>query len=157
VIKLPKAKRPVIDGVIPRRDEIYSLDDEMQLQSEDLKFNGTLKIADEYCHYPHCKWAVIEYKSKSLSDSIDQIVTTTQQLAEMNRKVDHVIIVAEKINNPERNLFTKRGNLLIYKPKKKPVTISTVNGKLEVKIYYPHEIEKQYKEYGSSLGKWQYK
>jgi hypothetical protein len=68
--------------------------------------------------------------------------------------VDHAIIVARGIDNPERNLYRKRRNLLFYTPTKKPVTISTGNTRIVVEIFDPYEIDKQHKKYGGTLRSW---
>jgi hypothetical protein len=154
---LPRQKPPVIDDYVPEPNEVYDLDDYNQLRLANLNFDEHLKIADEYDHYPHCKWALIEYKSKSLRDSVEQLEWTAKQLSDMERDVDHAIIIAEGIDNPERNLYSKRGNLLIYKPKKKPVTISTGRRRIDVEIFDPHEIDRQYKKYRGTLRSWGFK
>ena len=148
---MPRQKPPVIEGQIPDPNDTYDLDDNQRLKSANLLFDSNLKIADEYDHYPHCKWAIIEYKSRSLSDAIAQLDWTAKQLVAMSRKVDYAIIIARGIDNPERNLYTKQGNALIYKPKKSPVTIKTGNNIINVAIYDPFEIDVQYKTYRGTL------
>lgn len=154
---MPRQKPPVVDDYVPEPNEIYDLDNKNQLNMANLIFNDRLKIADEYDHYPHCKWAVIEYKSKSLRDSVEQLEWTAKQLIAMGREVDHAIIVAKGIDNPERNLYRKRRNILFYKPTKKPVTISTGNSKIAVEIFNPYEIDRQYKKYRGTLRSWGFK
>src|SRR4030042_5801350 len=102
-IPLPRQKPPVIDDYVPEPNEIYDLDDPAQLHNANLIFNDRLKIADEYDHYPHCKWALIEYKSKSLRDSVEQLEWTAKQLSDMKRDVNQAIIIAEGIDAPKRN------------------------------------------------------
>lgn len=154
---MPRNKPPIIDDLLPRQEEVFDLDDIEQLHQANIAFNNRLKIADEYDHYPHCKWVIIEYKSKSLRDSVEQLDWTAKQLIIMGRKVDHAIIVAEGIDNPERNLYKKQGNVLIYKPTRRQVTISTGNGSVGVQIFDPYEIDKQYQNYRSSLRPWAFK
>ena len=151
---MPKQKPPIIGGCKPDPNQTYCLDDPSAIKLADINFDSLLPIADEYDHYTSCKWVLIEYKSSSLSDSITQLEETAKQLVSQERKVDHVIIITKGIDDPERNLYTKRGNTLIYKPKNSPAIISTGNKKIEVEIFDPYEIERQYKQYGSSLSAW---
>ena len=154
---MPRQKPPVIEDYLPKPEDVFDLDDDKWLHEANLRFNSHLKIADEYDHYPHCKWALIEFKSRNIRDSIEQLDWTAKQLVEMRRDVDYVIIIAEAINNPEKNLYRKQDNLLIYKPTRKPVAISTSNGLVNVQIFDPYEIDKQYTNYRGTLRPWQSK
>ena len=145
-------KPPVIVGRIP--DQQYDLDDDSQLQSLGLSPDVGLKIADEYDHYPECKWAIVEYKSRSLRNSVDQLEDTAEQIFKIQRAVDLVIIVAERINRAERHIFQKRGNMLYNKLRKTPVQIRAGNKRIEVNIYEAHEVDRQYKKYKGSLIPW---
>lgn len=154
VMLLPRKKPPIIDNRIPTQNDVYDLDDTARLQTLNVHFNSSLKIADEYDHYPHCKWAVIEYKSRSLRDGVEQLESTTKQLAEMQKRVDYAIIVAEKMNSAESSLYTKRSNVLYIRKTRKAVTIPLGNGRIPVNIYEPHEIDEQYQKHKGSLDSW---
>lgn len=151
---MPRQKPPVIDNQVPKSSEMYDLDNSAALRSANLNFNSRLKIADEYDHYPNCKWALIEYKSRSLRDGVEQLDWTAKQLTKMDRAINHVIVIAKGIDNPERNLYRKRGNVLYYKPTRKPVTISTGNSVITVEIFDPYEIDRQYQNYRGTMGPW---
>ena len=149
---MTRKKPPVIDGRIP--DDRYNLDDESKLQSLGLSPDASLKIADEYDHYPDCKWAIIEYKSRSLRNSVDQLEDTAEQLSKIQKEVDLAIIVAIKINRAERRIFQKRGNMLYNKLTNTPVQIQVGNNRIEVNIYEAHEVDRQYEKYRRSLIPW---
>jgi len=70
-------KAPLIDGKLPNNE--FILDEVSDLKSLGLDPNTIFKIADEYDHYPNCKYAVIEHKSKSLKDSVTQLEDTAKQ------------------------------------------------------------------------------
>ena len=145
-------KPPVIEGWLP--NERYNLDDSSHLQSLNLNPNAKLKLADQYDHYPDCKWAIIEYKSRSLRDGVEQLEETAKRLLNARRKVESAIIVSAKINQAEKHIFRKRGNLLYNKQTKTPVQIPVGVNRVEVQIYYHHEIDRQYKKYEGSLARW---
>jgi len=152
---LPHEKPPLIEGRKP--NDRYDLDDESKLQSLNLDPKSKLKLADQYDHYPDCKWAVIEYKSRSLRDGVDQLEETAKRLLNAKGKVDLAILISRRINKAEKHIFKKVGNLLHRKQTKKPVQIRAGKSLIEVQIYYHHEIDRQYKNYKGSLKPWVYK
>jgi len=152
---LNRKKPPVIEGRIP--NDRYDLDDESKLQSLRLNPDLKLKLADQYDHYPDCKWAVIEYKSRSLRDCVDQLEETAKRLSNILRRVDLAIVVSIKMNKAEKHIFRKRGNILYSKQTKKPIQIRAGKKLIMVQIFYRHEIDSHYKRYERSLAKWVYK
>lgn len=154
---MTRAKPPVIKGKKPTPNDRYDLDDDSRLQSLNLNPKAKLKLCDQYDHYPDCDWAIVEYKSRSLRDSVDQLEETARRLSRVQRKVDFAIIVSIKINRAEKHVFRKKGNLLYSKQTKTPVQIHAGNKRIAVQIYYYHEIDKQYRNYERSLAKWVYK
>jgi len=147
-----RKKPPVIDGKIP--DERYDLDDVSKVRLLGLNPDSLLKIADQYDHYPGCKWAIIEFKSRSLRNSVDQLEETAENLLNVQKQAHLAIIVAIKINRAERRIFSKRGNMLYSKISNAPVQIRAGNNRIEVRIYYVHEVDRQYEEYNRSLMQW---
>jgi hypothetical protein len=55
-------KNPLINGEKPRPNKIYDLDNKEHLKALGLDPNDNEEKADEFAHYPHCDWAVIEWK-----------------------------------------------------------------------------------------------
>lgn len=145
-------KPPVIEGRIP--DHYYNLDDDSELQALGLSLNARLKIADEYDHYPDCKWAIIEYKSRSLRNGVEQLEHTAERLFRRQKPVNLAIIVAIKMNKAERRIYTKKGNILYNKLTKNPIQIRVGTGRVEVNIYEVHEVDRQYQKYKRSLIPW---
>lgn len=152
---LARDKPPVIDGLVPNPSEIYDLDDVTKCRLLNVSFKTYLPVADEYDHYPSCRWAVIEYKSRSLRNSVEQLESTARQLVDAQKKVDLAIVVAMKINEKEKDIYRKKGNILYIKKTNTPVSVPTGNNRVVVNIYEPHEIDRQYHEYNRSLSKWQ--
>ena len=148
-------KPPIIDGLQPKAEERYDLDQKSNWQFLNVAFREHEPIADEYDHYPHCKWAIVEYKSCSLKNAVEQLENTAKQLIEANRHVDHAIIILEKFDGKERDLYKKNGNTLIIKNKRVPASIRLNDKSIIVKVYEPHEIDRQYKDYKGSLPRWQ--
>lgn len=151
---MTRQKPPVIEGRIPNTHEIYNLDDPDVQNRLGLNPEVCLKIADEYDHYSHCKWAVIEYKSRSLKNSVEQIEDTAKQLSDAQREIHFAIIVTRRINRNESSLYGKRKNILYNKITKKPVLVRTGSESVVVNIYEPNEIDEQYEEYNKGLGPW---
>ena len=152
---LARDKPPVIDGLVPNPSERYDLDDATKRHLLNVSFKAHLPVADEYDHYPNCRWAVVEYKSRSLRNSVEQLESTARQLVDALKKVDLAIIVAIRLNDKEKEIYRKKGNILYIKRTNSPVSIHTGNNRVVVNIYEPHEIYKQYQEYDRSLSKWQ--
>ena len=147
-------KAPIINGRKP--DDIHVLDDDVQAQSLGIDPHSTLKRADEYDHYPGCMCAIIEYKSKSIRNAVDQLQETADQLTKANRDVDWAMVVTHKINRREREIFRKRNNLLWSKRTKKLVQIIVRNSVIPIRIYYHRDVDRDYKRYGGSLAPWVY-
>ena len=152
---MTRDKPPVIDGLIPTQSERYDLDDITKCRLLNVGFKAYYPVADEFDHYPSCKWAIIEYKSRSLRNSVEQLESTARQLVGAQKKVDLAIIVSMKINHKEKDLYKKRGNILYLKKTNSPVSIPTGNNRIVVNIYEPYEIDRQYHEYNRGLSKWQ--
>ena len=148
-------KPPIIDGRQPLIEERFNLDERSNWSKLQVKFREHEPIADEYDHYPHCKWVVIEYKSCSLKNAVEQIENTIKQLIDANQKVDHAVIVLDKFDGKERDLYRKVDNILLLKHTRKPVSIRISNQEILVNVYDPNEIEKQYQDYKGSLTRWQ--
>jgi hypothetical protein len=151
-----RCKPPVIKNEIPSENERYNLDDPEHLRLLGVSLKQYLPKADEYSHYPHCEYAIIEYKGNSLRNSIEQLEFTAKQLTSFQKKIDRAIIIAGKINKKEKNYFTKRGNILYRKKDDKPVLVPAGSSKIAVTLYSPVEIEKQYQDFGRSLDRWRY-
>lgn len=150
---MSRDRPPVIKGRIPQSNERYNLDDPLKLKSLNLDPTIRSKIADEYDHYPDCKWAIIEYKSRNLRDSIEQLQETSERLSEVQRTIDMAIIVSKGMK-AEKNIFQRKNGLLHYKLTGKPVWIQTGASNVEVQIYYLWEVDKQYEKYNRSLEPW---
>ena len=139
-------KPPIIGNERPAKNERYNLDDPNHLKIMCITLQAHLPKADEYCHYPHCEWAIIENKGNSLRNSIEQIESTAKQiLAVQGKKVDRAIIIASKINKKEKKIYSKKGNVLYLKKTDKPVLIPSGATKIPVTLYSPDDIERQYK------------
>jgi hypothetical protein len=150
-------KPPIVEGLVPKKEERYNLDEDEQRKYLKINFREHDPIADEYCHYPHCKWAIIEYEGGHLSNSVEQLESTARQLIAANKPVDFAIIVVKKFNDRETELYKRKENILFIKRSNSPVLIPTGNGnKVEVRIYEPNEVENQYKNRNGALSKWQY-
>ena len=120
---MPRDKPPVIDGLVP--DKKIDLDDRTQLSQLKLDPKSHLKLADHYCHYPKCDWAVIEYKSRSLKDCVKQLEITAKRLANVGKKVDIAIVISNGMNKAEKHLFRKRKHTLFSKITRTPIHIKT--------------------------------
>jgi len=145
-------KPPIIDGRTPdSKLELEKMPD-LQNQSSDISYN--LKIADEYDHYPDCKWAIVEYKSRSLKDAVQQLSDTAEKLAKASKPLSYAFIVSMKMNHAESRIFRKRGNVLYNKLTKDPVQIRFGNNRMEVQLYYVDEVEGQYQKYEGSIIRW---
>jgi hypothetical protein len=145
-------KPPIIERARPAKNERYDLDDPNQLKLIGVTLQPHLPRADEYSHYPHCEWAIIESKGNGLRNSIEQLESTAKQILTFKgKKIDRAIIIASKINKKEKRVFTKRGNVLYLKKNDKPVLIPADSIKIQATLYSPEEIEKQYQEFGRTL------
>jgi hypothetical protein len=153
---LHPCKPPIIERTLPDKNERYDLDDSAQCKLLGVNFKAYWPRADEYDHYPQCKWAIIECKGNSLKNSIEQLEYTAKQLMTFHKNIALAIIIANKINKKEKHYFTKKGNVLYRKKDDKPVAISTGIDRILVNIYSPSEIERQYQEFDRSLDKWQF-
>jgi hypothetical protein len=151
---MSRQKPPVINGRIPNESDRYDLDDASKLRFLNIDPNESFQLADHYDHYPDCKWAVIEYKSRSLRNCIEQLQETTEKILDTQKNVDMAIVVSKGINKSEKHIFRKKGNLLYYKLTKKPVKVRIGASNVEVQIYYAWEVDKQYKKYKRSLIPW---
>lgn len=149
-----QCKPPIIEHERPSENERYDLNDPAQLRHMGITLKPHLPKADEYNHYPHCEWAIIECKGNSLRNSIEQLEYTATQLLSFDKKVHHAIIIASKINHKEKEAFTKRGNVLYQKKNNKPVLIPAGSMKIPVNLYSPMEIEAQYQKFGGTLDIW---
>jgi len=150
-----RCKPPIIQRAKPAENERYDLDKPEQLSQIGVTLKPYLPKADEYDHYPHCEWAIIECKGKSLRNSIEQLEQTAKQLLAFNKKIDRAIIIASKINRKEKIAFTKKGNVLYLRKNDKPVLVPAGSIKIAVTLYSPIEIEKQYRDFRGSLDRWQ--
>src|SRR3989337_3797323 len=88
-----RCKPPIIDRERPVENERYDLDKPEQLRQIGVTLKPHLPKADEYDHYPHCEWAVVECKGKGLRNSIEQLEQTATQLLSFNKKVNRAIII----------------------------------------------------------------
>jgi len=149
-----RKKAPALNGKLP--DNEFILDDVSGIKSLGLNPDSLLKIADEYDHYPNCKYAVIEHKSKSLKDSVAQLEDTTKQLIDKGKPVDFAIIVADRINRTESQIYKaeKGSHRLLNKLSKSPIQIRAKNKLIDILIFYTHQIIKMHKEYGGRINQW---
>jgi hypothetical protein len=115
------------------------------------------KIADEYDHYPSCDWAIVEYKSRSIKDAVEQLVDTAAKLAKSKKPLDHAYIVSKGMSGSEKKIFTRRNTTLYTKHNRSPVRIKHETKLVDVDLYYQDEVEKQYSKYDESIAKWVYK
>jgi hypothetical protein len=154
-LTVPHAKPPIIDGRQAVPSERYNLDEPLNRKNLNISFKDYEPVADEYNHYSHCKWAVIEYKSCSLKNAIEQLENTVKQLTKAQKKVDLAIIVLKKFDGKEKDIYKRVGNNLIIRSTKTIVSIPTGNRRITVSLYDPDEINRQYAAYNGSLAKWQ--
>jgi hypothetical protein len=147
-------KPPIIDRSRPSENERYDLNDISELKEMGVTLKPYLPKADEYDHYPQCEWAIIECKGKSLRNSIEQLEYTAMQLLSFDKKVNRAIIIASRINPKEKEVFTKKGNILYQRKNHKPVLIPAGQIKIPVTLFSPMEIEGQYQDFGRTLDKW---
>jgi hypothetical protein len=132
-------KVPLIEGKLP--DELYDLDKETDLQKLNLNSKSGLKIADNYAHYQHCKHAVIESKSNTLRNAIEQLESTMKQLLEAGRKVDLPIIVANRLNRWEKQIFKRsKENILLDRNTGAPHLIRVGSNSYSILLFYSGEV-----------------
>jgi hypothetical protein len=143
-------KPPVIDGRIPDIKQELEKIPELAGSSE----SPNPKIADEYDHYPDCRWAIVEYKSMSIKDAVSQLADTAEKLSNTSKPLDFAFIVSKKMNHSESRIFAKKGNLLHTKLDKSPVRVRHGSNRVDVHLYYHEEIERQYEKYEGSLPRW---
>jgi len=148
-----KEKVPLFDGKPP--DARYLLDDEAQQKLLGFSHNSFLKIADEYDHYPGCKHAVIEHKSKNLRDSVKQLEATTKELVKAHKNVDVTVIVAEKISHTESKIYKKTKDHRLYDKRRGAFfQIRAGNHFVDILVYYTVEVSKMWEEYSRRLDRW---
>ena len=104
-------KNPVINGEKP--NEVYDLDNKEHLKTLGFDPSDKEQKADEYAHYPHCDWAVIEWKGSSMPKAIRQVEATTKKLCQINKPVDMVIILKKRLNRYEQRFYRRRNRVLI--------------------------------------------
>lgn len=132
-------KVPIIGGKLP--DEEYDLDNEIHLQK--LNFNPKLglKRADRYVHYPDCKHAVIESKSNTLRKAVAQLESTIRQLLEQGKKIDFPIIVADRLNRWEKQIFKRsQDNILLDRNTGVPHLIRVDSNSYQILLFYSSEV-----------------
>lgn len=147
-----KDKPPLIMGRKP--DIIQNLDQMPEIHSPESDFSHYPKIADEYDHYPDCQWAIIEYKSRSIKDAVDQLGDTAAKLSTIGKPFSYAFVVSIKMSHAESRIFMRRGNSLYRRSKKTPIKLRYGNVDLNVSLYYAEEIERQYQQYEGSILKW---
>ena len=145
-------KPPVINGRIP--DVKQDCEKLPELNPRD-PINP--KIADEYAHYPWCDWAIVEYKSRSIKDAVDQLVDTAAKLARSRKPLDRAIIVSKGMTGSEKQIFARKSRTLYTKHNRSAVKIRHDGNSIVVDLYYQDEIAKQYEEYNRSIVKWAYR
>ena len=91
-----RCKPPVVERALPSENERYDLNNKTHWQQLGVSFKAYLPIADEYDHYPHCQWAVIECKGNSLRNSIEQLEFTAKQLTAFQKNINLAIVIAGK-------------------------------------------------------------
>lgn len=149
-----RCKPPVINNEIPHENERCDLDDPEQLKLLGVSLKPYLPRADEYDHYPHCDWAIVECKGNSLRNSIEQLEFTAKQLLSFQKEIDRAVIIATKINRKEKRYFTKKGNVLYRKKDDNPVLIPAGSNKIAVTLFTPIEIDRQYQDFRRTLDRW---
>jgi len=149
-----RKKAPVINCKLP--DNEFILDSDSDLRSLGLSPNTISKIADEYDHYPDCKYAVIEHKSKSLKDSVAQLEDTAKQLVGVGKQVDYAIIVAERINRTESMIYKqdKASHRLYNKNNRSFFQIRARSKLIDIFIFYTSQVNRMHKEYGGKIDQW---
>jgi len=148
-----RKKAPLLDGEAP--DEEYQLDKDSDLQLLGLPRPAFWRIADEYNHYPSCKHAVIEHKSKNLRDSIVQLESTARHLATVGKNVEVTVIVAERISHTEAKFYRKgKDNKLYDRRRGVAVQIRPGNHLVDVLIFYVHEVNKMWDNHSSRLDRY---
>jgi hypothetical protein len=94
-------KVPWLDG--PPTD-IFYLDDDGELRRADITLNITLnnnlKRSDYYLHWNNRTWALVERKNgpSRIDIAIEQLKSTIRQLRAQGRRIDRLIVVAEKLS-----------------------------------------------------------
>jgi hypothetical protein len=129
---------PMINGQKP--NEEFELDDKAHLKALGLDPNDRDEKADKYVHYPHCDWAVIEWKGSAIPKAIRQIELTTERLAKINKPVNLVMIIKKRINRYEQRFYRRRRDRVLIDPQTQdPYTVAVGNHSLNVLLLYYSE------------------
>jgi len=129
---------PNINGQKP--NEEFDLDDKSHLITLGFGSNYTDEIADRYVHYPHCDWAVIEWKGSAIPKAIRQIEATVETLVQLGKKVDFVVIIKKRINRYEQRAYKRTKHKILIDPQTQdPYTVKAGANKLNVLLLYYSE------------------
>lgn len=115
-------------------DEKYTPDSMLN----DLGLDKNRKICDGYGHAFNCTWFIQECKTKNIKKAIDQLKSSAEQLIEMDRPLNKIFLILEKIGKSESRMFevNKKDRKLYKKGSKNPVLVI---GK-EIQVVYKREL-----------------
>lgn len=130
-------KNPMINGEKPK--EKYDLDNVEHLKALGLDLNDKEEKADEYAHYPHCDWAVIEWKGSAMPKAIRQVEVTTKKLGQINKQVDLVIILKKRLNRYEQKFYRRRNDRVLIDLQGQPCSVRVGNHSINILLLYYSE------------------
>jgi hypothetical protein len=130
-------KNPTINGQKP--NEVYDLDNREHLKALGLDMNDIGEKADEYAHYPHCDWFVIEWKGSSLPKALRQVEATSKKLGQINKRVNMAIILKKRLNRYEQRFYKRRNDRVLIDLQGRPRSISVGNYSINILLLYYSE------------------
>jgi len=129
---------PAINGQKP--NEKFDLDNQSHLTSLGLNMKTIDERADRYAHYPHCDWAVIEWKGSTVPKAIRQIQSTVKELVQHGKKVDMLIILKKRLNRFEQRLYKRRKDRILINPQTQdPYSVQVGSNRLNILLLYYSE------------------
>lgn len=129
---------PTINGQSPK--EQYYLDNPDHLKALGLNPRDIGEKADKYVHYPHCDWAVVEWKGSAIPKAIRQIEHTVEKLTNLNKPINLLIIIKKRINRFEQKFFKRRRDRVLIDPQtQEPIPVRVGNQTMNVLLLYYSE------------------
>jgi hypothetical protein len=129
---------PIIGGQKP--NEIFDLDDQSHLIALGYNLQDREAKADKYVHYPHCDWAVIEWKGSAIPKAIRQIEVTVERLIHLGKKVDLAIIIKRRLNRYEQRTYKRRRDRVLINPQtREPYRVNVGSTKVNILLLYQSE------------------
>ena len=130
---------PIINGQKP--NEEFDLDNESHLTALGFDPKGKQEKADKYVHYPHCDWAVIEWKGSAIPKAIRQIESTIERLVEHGKKVDFAIVIKKRLNRYEQRTYKRRRDRVLIDPETQdPYTVQAGSNRVNILLLYRSEV-----------------